>query len=158
MPNADDHARIAALVHDYLAARYRCGCGGQWHDIAIGAPAPEVERCFATTAQFGLLSAWNPMSNRRPGSENEAADDALRAALAETGNAGCRSLASAPDGGWEEPGWLVPGLAPPALDALARRFGQLGVLHWRRGEPVRLRILRPRPAGWRGPAPVDWVE
>ncbi len=158
MPNANDHARIAALVRDYLAARYRCECGGQWHDIATGAPAPEVERCFAAAAEFGLLSAWNPMSHERPRPENEAADDALRAALAEAGATACRSLANAPDGGWEEPGWLVPGLAPPALDALARRDGPLGALHGRRGDPVRRRILHPRPAGWRGPAPVDWVE
>lgn len=158
MPNADDHARIAALVRDYLAARYRCECGGDWRAMAVGAPAAEVERCFAAARCFGLLSAWNPMSVPRPRPENEAADAALEGALAATGNAACRSLASAADGGWEEPGWLVPGLAPPALDALARRSGQLGVLHWRRGEPVRLRILHPRPAGWRGPASVDWVE
>ena len=51
MPNAVDDARTAALVRDYLAARYRCECGGRWRAIAIGAPAPEVDRCFAATGR-----------------------------------------------------------------------------------------------------------
>ena len=158
MPTDPDDARTAALVRAYLAACYRCDAGDGWCALAIAATAPSLERAFPAATGFALLSAWNPLSVPQPRAANEAADRRLHAALSEAGVACCRSIASAGDGGWQEPGWLVAGLALPRLDALARRFRQLGALYWRRTEPVRLRVYHARPAGWSGPAPVDWVE
>jgi hypothetical protein len=158
MPAPPDDGRTAALVRAYLAAAYRCECDARQYDVVIGARACAIERLFPLATEFGVVSAWNPMSEPQPPAVNEAADHALRGALSQAGAAACRSLAGAPDGGWQEPGWLAAGLALPQLDVLARRFGQLGVLHWTRGQPVRLRIHHARPAGWNGPPVIDWVE
>ena len=65
--------------------------------------------------------------------------------------------AQAPDGRWREPGWLVAGIADADLVRLAREFGQVGVLAWRAGEPVRLRMLMPRPLQADGAMHTDWV-
>ena len=44
------------------------------------------------------------------------------------------------------------------FDALARRFGQLGTLWWRRESPVRLRMDARRPEGLEGDSDVDWLR
>ena len=41
--------------------------------------------------------------------------------------------------------------------ALARRFGQLGTLSWRRGEPIRLRMYTTRPVAVEAHDQIDWL-
>ena len=60
-------------------------------------------------------------------------------------------------GAWREPGWLLADLDAALGDALAREFGQAGVLAWRRGEPVRLRMLLGRPAQAEPADHTDWA-
>ena len=147
----------AALLAAYLAAHYRVRLGdGRWLALDIGRPAPaELERALPG-ATFTLVSACNPQSVVQAPVANEAADAALRSELDALGLATLRTVASDADGRWKEPGWLVAGLETAAADGLARRYDQAGILHWRQGEAVRLRIHRPRPAGtarrW-----VDWI-
>ncbi len=89
---------------------------------------------------------------------NAAADATLRWELEALGLVRRRSVASDADARWEEPGWLVAGLDAAAADALARRHGQAAILHWRQGEPVRLRMYRARPEGHGEHRWVDWMD
>lgn len=152
------HLPIETLLGAYLAADYRWETGGQWHRMQVGAPAPQVDLAFPEATRFGLVSAWNPFSVERPEAENRAADDALHFQLASSHLVYCPAFSSGWDRSWREPSWLVIGMPEQTFDALARRFGQLGTLWWRRGEPVRLRMSAPHPPGFPGHPHVDWVE
>lgn len=148
-----------ALLAAYLAARYRFELAGRWWPLAIGQPAPAALPPAGTARNWSLLTACNPQSVLQPPAVNAAADAALRAELDATGLTVLRTMASAADGGWEEPGWLVGGLGDGEADALACRYGQAGILHWREGEVVRLRMYRPGPAGDDPRSgPVEYVQ
>lgn len=153
-----DDTQLLALLHAYLAARYRWRAPADWQDLAIGRPAPLIELHYPDAESFGLLSAWNPMSQLRPARENRRADRALKAELAASGLHHVPALARAPDHGWREAGWLVSGMPADAFDRLIRRFGQLGALWWSRGTAVRLRIDARRPDGLAGDGDVDWLH
>ncbi|WP_024890757.1 DUF3293 domain-containing protein [Luteimonas huabeiensis] len=156
-----DHAHAAALLDAYLHARYAVQAGGRWRALRIGAPPPSaLLRALPGATRFGVITAWNPGSVPCDARRNAAADRRLRAALdALSPVAPLRTRACAPDGGWQEPGWLVPGLEAATLDALARRFGQLGTLHWAAGGPVRLRMDAAPPPGAAERSPyVDWLR
>lgn len=53
---------------------------------------------------------------------------------------------------------MIFDIDPGDLDALSRRFGQLGALWWKRDGAVRLRMQARRPAGFRRDASIDWLE
>jgi hypothetical protein len=153
-----DDRRIAHLARAYLDADYRWELGGDWHDLRIGLPAPGLEMAHADADSFGFIAAWNPHSIERPESENRADDHALHQALIESGRPFRAAFASAPNRSWREPSWVVMGLPLEDFDALMRRFGQLGTLRWRPGEPVRLRMDAARPQGFEDDAYVDWLQ
>lgn len=147
-----------ALLAAYLAARYRFEFAGRWWPLAVGQPAPPVLAQVAPARRWSLLTAYNPHSVAQPPAVNTAADVALQAALEAIGATILRAAASAPDGSWEEPGWLVGGLEDGEADALARRHGQAGILHWHGGGPVRLRMYRACTPGREQQRPcVDWI-
>ena len=154
--------RIAGLLFAYLAADYRWQHDGHWHDLRVGLPAPGPELAYPDTVRFALLSAWDPQSVPRPEAANRRADQALNAALLASGRTFVPAFSSAPDRSWREPGWLVMDLGMDDLDALGRRFDQLGIVAWQRGEAVRLRMFAERPDRLEDPlerlAYVDWVE
>lgn len=150
-------ARIAELVAAYLDADYRLELHGEWHPLAIGAPAPAIEDAFPGARRFGLLSAWNPHSVVLPEAANRDADERLRAALQDSGLPFRPGFSAARNRSWREPSWVVADMALPAFDAVTRRFGQLGTLAWRRGEPVRLRMHAERPADLAPDPRVDWL-
>lgn len=157
MDNASS-SRIAELLHAYLDADYRWELDGAWHRLRIGAVAPDIDAAFPEATRFGLLSAWDPHSVVRGDAENREADAALHYQLS-TGPYPYRAaFSSAHDRTWREPSWLVIGMPVEALDALARRFGQLGTLGWRRAEPVRLRMDAAAPPGEAGRDCVDWLK
>ena len=149
---------IATLADAYLAAAYAWRQGAHWRALRVGASAPEAEHAFPGAACFGVVSAWNPASVALADARNAARDDALCARIVAGGWAHARSRACDRQGGWQEPGWLLAGIAVADLVALARDFGQLGVLAWTRGTPVRLCMLHPRPAAWPDAPTVDWLE
>lgn len=149
---------LSELQRSYLAAVYRCRVRGRWQEIHIGEPATPIERAFPLVRRFGLLSAWNPRSEPRAERINRADDERLHVAIRAGGWKSVHAFASAPDHGWREPGRVVLDIDAPDLDALARRFGQLGTLHWRRGEPVRMRMDAARPALLQPHPCVDWIQ
>lgn len=144
-------------MHAYLDAEYRWSREGEWPALAIGHPAPELEAAFPQASSFGLLSAWNPHSVERPEETNRAADAALHQALRNSGARFLPGISSARNHSWREPSWVVVDLPLEQLDALSRRFGQLGTLHCLRGEAFRLRMYADRPARADERLPVDWM-
>ena len=151
-----DDARVTDLMQAYLDADYRWEWGGEWYPLQIGATAPDLEATFPDAAEFGLLSAWNPYSLGRPEDTNRAADATLHAALRASGAIYRPGFSSARNRSWREPSWVTVGLPLAEFDALGRRFGQLGTLYCRRGEPMRLRLYHARPASVAAPF-VDWL-
>ena len=152
-PDAD----VLKLMRAYLDAEYRWARDGEWPLLAIGHPAPELEAAFPDAGAFGLLSAWNPHSVERPEATNRAADAALHMALRNSGATYLPGLSCARDRSWREPSWVTIDLPLVQLDALSRRFGQLGTLYCRRGGAFRLRMYADRPAGADDALPVDWM-
>ena len=150
-------ARIAELLSAYCDADYRWELDGQWHPLAVGRPAHALEQAFPQARRFGLLSAWNPQSVVLPDGINRAADEMMHDALLESGLPFRPGFSSARNRSWREPSWVVMDMALPVFDALARRFGQLGTLSWRRGEPVRLRMYVARPAAVEPHDQIDWL-
>lgn len=154
VPEAD----VQRLATAYLGAVYRWARDGDWHDIHIGLPVPGLELLYPDVRTFGLLSAWNPYSQPRLEAQNRAADVLLEAELAARGLLHIPAFSSATNRSWREPGWVILDIDASELDALSRRFGQLGALHWTRGEPVRLRMQATKPEGFNPTAPIDWLE
>jgi hypothetical protein len=153
-----DDTRLVALLHAYLDARYRWQHRDDWHDIVIGLPTPGLDLRYPDAAGYGCISAWNPMSELRPPTENRRSDKALEAELTVLGLPHMPAFASAADRSWREPSWIVFGMDVDAFDALARRYGQLGTLWWPRETPVRLRMYAKRPSGLEGDQHVDWLR
>ncbi len=153
----DDNARIVALVQAYLDAGYRWEQLGEWLDLHVGEPAPDIDGAFPEGSCFGLLSAWNPQSVPRQDPQNRSADQAMHLQLIETGVICRPGFSSARDRSWREPSWLVVDMPSDHQDALARRFGQLGTLWWPRGEAVRLRLYARQPVTAADHPFVDWV-
>lgn len=151
-------SRIASLVQAYHGADYRWELDGRWLPLAIGAIPVELEAAFPLARSFGLLSAWNPHSVERAEPENRADDEALSAALADSGLPHRPGFSSARNRSWREPSWVVMDMPLADFDALARRFRQLGTLHSRRGEPMRLRMYHGALSACPGLEGVDWVD
>ncbi|MBS7457550.1 DUF3293 domain-containing protein [Coralloluteibacterium stylophorae] len=147
------------LLRAFRVARYRVCAAGRPR-IHVGRRAPAVEALAADAQAFGFITACNPDGRRRGRASNVRDDAALAAALRAAGFDLHRAIAGDVAGRWNEAGWLVAATdahdAFARLDALALRFGQLGVLAWRRGGRVRLRIHARAPAGL-PPACVDAV-
>lgn len=157
-PPVVSDAEAARLAAAYLDAHYRWACSGDWHDIRIGLPVPGLELLHPAVERFGLLSAWNPYSRPRDEASNRRKDAELEAELDARGLEHIPSFSSAPNRSWREPGWVIFDIDPGDLDALSRRFGQLGALWWKRDGAVRLRMQARRPAGFRRDASIDWLE
>ena len=150
-------ARIAELLSAYCDADYRWELDGEWHPLVVGRPTHRLEQAFPQARRFGLLSAWNPQSVTLPEAINRSADEMLHAALLESGLAFRPGFSSARNRSWREPSWVVMDMALPVFDSLTRRFGQLGTLSWRRGEPIRLRMHATRPAAIAPHDQIDWL-
>lgn len=143
------------LAEAYRLAAYFVDLEGEAIEIAVGHLAARLEVLLGRADSFAYITACNPASELQPDAYNQRADRELRAAIDHHGYLRWPMNSSSPDGQWWEAGWLV-GNAPPALlDEWARRFRQRGILLWRRGEPVRLRMYGPEES----PHPqIDWIE
>ena len=146
-----------ALAKAFAGAVYRAELGGEPVEFHVGRRASEVERRLPASS-YAFITAWNPDAERQPARENAMDDDALVARLAAAGVDHRRTWAQDAAGGHREAGWLVAGLDAARADRLGRDFDQAGILAWRAGEPVRLHMLLPRPAGAGLLAHVDWIE
>jgi hypothetical protein len=151
-------ARVAELLDAYLLADYRWELDGEWRWIRIGERAPEVEAAFPGAHCFALLSAWDPYSVPREKAVNRREDAELHRLIAESAYNSRAAFSSATDRSWREPSWLVIDLPTHELDALGRRFGQLGTVAWDRGRAVRLRMDAAPPPGYEAFPCVDWLK
>lgn len=150
--------RIEALVRAYLAADYGWRAGDAWSPLRIGTRATALEARFPQARCFAVITAWDPQSIPRAEALNRAADAELQAALRDAGVDIVPACSASPDGQWREPGWLVCDLPVEALDALARRHGQLGTLCWPAGWAVRMRIGAICPPALVGCPDIDWYR
>lgn len=151
-------ARIAELVHAYLAAEYRWELDGDWLNLRLGETAPDVAGRFPDAAQFGLLSAWDPWSIQRPDAVNRDADQALQRDLLDSGRIFRPAFSSAVNRSWREPSWLVVDMPMAEFDALSRRYGQLATLFWSAREAIRMRIDASPPFELQGHPACNWLR
>jgi len=146
----------AELAAAYARAEYAVALDGDALLLRVGRPAQDLE-AYWPARQYGFITAWNPASVPHSDAANEAANAALLARLDAIGVPRHPAHAYDKDGHWCEAGWLVGDVDEALLDRVGREFGQAGVLAWTFGEPVRLRMLMPRPAQ---PVPepcIDWA-
>lgn len=163
--NSDDAAmnggennepQTAALATAYALAHYFVTIGHREWLFGVGQPAVDVERELGA-GHYLFITAWNPPSAANSMADNLAADERLQARLKEAGFRHHSALGCNAQGGAVEYGWVVLEMPLESGDALAREFGQAGTLYWKRGEPVRLRMLSPRPADLAEQAHIDWA-
>lgn len=148
-----DAAQLASVYADAL---YAVVLDGDALQLQVGEQAIDVE-AYWPARRYAFITAWNPASIPQPEAANDVADAELVAQLDALGIARQPAHAYDPRGRWREAGWLVVNVESHRLDALAREFGQAGVLDWGYGEPVRLRMLMPRPPH-APPLPyIDWA-
>lgn len=132
------------LAAAYAAAEYGVTLDGDALHLRVGEPAGDLE-AYWPAARYVLITAWNPASEPHSDTANAAADALLVAQIDAEGIARQPAWASAPDGGWREPGWLLADVDDHHAGHLGREFGQAAILGWVRGQPVRLRMLVERP-------------
>ena len=151
------------LASAYAVAQYDVRLDGDILPLRVGQPATDLE-AYWPAQRYAFISAWNPASQPLSDTTNEAADVELVARIDALGASRQAAWAEDGSGQWREAGWLVADLDICATEQLAREFGQAAVLAWRRGEPVRLRMLLGGPgcgaAAMDGAvvAFTDWVE
>lgn len=109
--------------------RVRLARGG-YASIFCGRPLPPALAALLARADdpWGYITAWNPAGVALPRARNRMRQRRLRVALAHAGHRCWAGIGVGQTGGWREPSLFVPGLSYAQLDALAREFGQLGVV------------------------------
>lgn len=152
VPDAEK-VRLAAA---WAAAHYFVAIAGRDWLFTIGQPATDIERQLMAE-RYLFITAWNPPPGLQPREANLAADQRLQTRLVHEGLRHHPALGCDAHGGEVERGWLALDAPLPLSDALGREFGQGGTLAWSHGEPVRLRMLWPRPAGAFDDGYTDWV-
>ena len=152
----NDATLTAELAAAYACAHYFVSIGHREWLFGVGQLAGDIERQLGA-ASYTFITAWNPAPEAASVAENMEADLRLQARLKQTGHAHHSSLGSNAQGGAVEYGWVVLDMGVEASDALAREFSQAGLLYWQHGEPVRLRMLWPRPVGVADDPYVDWA-
>lgn len=135
-----------ALLAAYRAAEYRVRLArGGWVTIHIGQPLPAELRDFSRNLPWGFITAWHPFSRPVQRPDNRIAQRALLTALRALPETMVirGGLGTSHDGPWKEASLWVVGPDVPALDALARRFGQMGYVHGDGTTPAQLRLTPP---------------
>lgn len=128
--------RRAELERAYRATTYGAGSLA----IRIGERSVALDAMLAHlhAVPWAYLTAWNPGSIPRAEAENEAAMTRLRDALAARGLDVIQGEATADDGTWREPSFLVLGLHEEEAVGLGREFGQVAIVAGKRNEAPRL--------------------
>jgi spermidine/putrescine-binding protein len=146
----------AELAMAYAQAHYAVVLDGDALAMRVGERAVDVE-AYWPQPRYGFITAWNPASMPHSDAANETANALLVARVDAMGLARQPAHAYDARGGWREAGWLVGNIERAMLELLGREFGQAGVLAWEAGEPVRLRMLMPRPGNAASVEHIDWV-
>lgn len=145
------------LAAAHAKADYAVRLDGDTFRLKVGSPAGDMEAYWPAT-RYAFITAWNPASRPTSDTANQSADSSLVAQLKAIGAPHQPAWAEDATGDWREAGWLVAGLDPHMLDAMAHEFGQAAVLHWEPGRPVRLKMYLPRPLHVPPVPHIDWVE
>ncbi|MFT4198095.1 MAG: DUF3293 domain-containing protein [Pseudoxanthomonas sp.] len=148
---------LARLAAAYADAHYFVTIGRSEWLFQVGETATAIERQLQASSYL-FVTAWNPHGRPAEDEHNREAGEALQARLQELGWPHLPALGCDSRGGAVEHGWLVLGTSPEQAEALGREFLQAGILHWRAGEPVHLRMLRPAPQDARDLPHVVWAE
>lgn len=146
----------ARLASAWAAAHYFVTLGRRDWLFCTGLTAPEIERQLMAD-RYLFITAWNPPPGQTLRAHNEAAQARLEARVHALGLTLHPALGCDHRGGMAEYGCLVLDATLAQADALARAFGQGGTLCWNAGEPVRLRMMWPRPAGADDHPHTEWV-
>lgn len=147
---------LARLAAAYAAAHYFVTIGHREWLFGVGQLATDIERELGAD-RYLFITAWNPPTGNPTAAENIEADERLLDLIRESGLQYCSALGSNAQGGAVEYGWVVLDVPVETGDAWARAFAQAGTLYWTRDEPVRLRMLWPRPAAAEDHPHTDWA-
>ena len=154
--HAPDGTLAAELARAYAAAHYFVTIGHREWLFGVGQSAQDIERQLGA-GSYLFITAWNPPLQSTSTAENMAADQQLQLRLRESGFSHHSSLGSNAQGGAVEYGWLVLDVPLETADDWAREFGQAGTLYWQQDQPVRLRMLWPRPLHLDAQEFIDWA-
>lgn len=146
----------ARLATAWAAAHYFVTLGRREWLFCAGQQAPEIERQLMAD-RYLFITAWNPPPGESDREANDDADERLQQRLREQELAFHPALGCNSRGEMVEDGWFVLDATAEQADALAREFGQGGTLFWEAGQPVRLRMMWPRPPQADGEPHTDWV-
>jgi hypothetical protein len=147
----------AELAAAFAAANYCVLLDGDTLPLRVGEMATDLE-AYWPAGRYTFITAWNPASEPHSDGANETADGLLVRQLNASGVSRRPAWAEGTGGDWREPGWLLADVGTDDCLRLAQEFGQAGVLMWELGQPVRLRMMVPRPADAAATACIDWVE
>lgn len=130
--------RRAWLQTDY---RVRLARGG-YASVRCGRPlpAPLLVLLQRMDEPWGYITAWNPAGVWMPPARNRRRQRRLRDRLKADGRKYYAGIGVGPVN-WREASLFVPGIDFASLDALARTFGQLGVVRGIGAEPAELHEL-----------------
>ena len=134
----------AATLSAYLATDYKV-MAAEPFVLHIGRPSPELARCFKLnrTDSAAFITAWNPLGEPTPDSENHAAQQKLRAEIGALGLTCVEGEGRDPAGLWPgEPSLLVFGISLEAARKLAGQFRQNGFVYAGSDATPRLILLR----------------
>lgn len=97
--------------------------------IWCGRPLPPQLLALLQRADdpWGYITAWNPASVRLPLASNKVRQRRLRDELKADRHRYLGGVAVGPND-WREPSLFVPSMTHAQLDAMAHRFGQIGVV------------------------------
>lgn len=154
--HAPDGTQTVELARAYAAAHYFVTIGNREWLFGVGQPATDIERQLGASSYL-FITAWNPAPEAASVAENMEADQRLQARLRDSGYSHHSALGSNAQGGAVEYGWVVLDVPLQTADAWAREFGQAGTLYWQQDEPVRLRMLWPRPQDLAEHDFTDWA-
>lgn len=146
----------ARLATAWAAAHYFVTLGRKEWLFCTGQHAPEIERQMMAE-RYLFITAWNPPPGESARELNDAAHERLQQRLHALALSFHPALGCNSQGGMVEYGLFVLDASLEQADALAREFGQGGTLYWQAGQPVRLRMMWPRPPQADGDAHTDWV-
>lgn len=115
---------------------------GGYVSIWCGRPLPSQLLALLRRADdpWGYITAWNPAGVRLLLATNKIRQRRLRDELKGDRHPRFGGIGVGPSN-WREPSLFVPGITHTQLDAMARRFGQLGVVRGTGAEPAELHEL-----------------
>lgn len=103
-------------------------------------PPPVLALLRGPAEPWGYLTAWNPAGVLLPHSTNHIRQRRLRDELKGDRHCFYPGIGVGPDI-WREPSLFIPGITYAQLDAMAHRFGQLGVVRGTGAGPAELHEL-----------------